>query len=151
MRKILFAVLLFTTLLAIGARAQNQGGPPNPSAAPPPPPPPPPPPVPGSSQPTQTKTVRIRVGGSVQQRKLIHSEPPTYPADAKSQRVAGTVVLHVIVAKDGLVQKVEVVSGPDQLRQAAVDAVKKWRYKPTLLNGELVEVDTTVQVNFILQ
>jgi len=150
MRKILFAVLLFTTLLAIGARPQDQGGPPNPSAAPPPPPPPPPP-MPSAPPASHPHVIRIRVGGNVQQRKIIHSVPPTYPADAISQRISGNVVLHVIVAKDGLVQKIEVVSGPDKLRQSAVDAVKQWRYKPTLLNGELVEVDTTVQVNFTLQ
>lgn len=74
--------------------------------------------------------------------------PPTYPPGALARHITGTVILHVILAVDGSVQNVDVVSGPDELRQAAVDAVKKWRYKPTLLNGKPIEVDTTIQVIF---
>jgi len=91
---------------------------------------------------------RIRVGGNVAAANLIHSVQPTYPPGALSQHITGTVLLHVILATDGSVQTIDVVSGPDALRQAAVDAVKGWRYRPTLLNGKPIEVDTTIQVIF---
>ena len=84
----------------------------------------------------------------MQARSLVHQVQPTCPMYAKMQYITGTVVLHVILARDGSVQTVEVVSGPDDLVRSAVDAVKQWRYKPTLLNGQPVEVDTTVQVIF---
>lgn len=94
---------------------------------------------------------RIRIGGNVQARNLVHQVFPIYPQDAKYEHITGTVVLHVIVARDGSVQTVEVVSGPDALVRSAVDAVKQWRYKPILLNGQPVEVDTTVQVIFSIR
>ena len=92
--------------------------------------------------------MRIRVGGSVQQTSLIRQVPPHYPPVAKTAHVSGTVILHIIVSTDGSVEQVDFVSGPLLLRQAAVDAVKQWKYRPTLLNGQPVEVDTTVQVVF---
>jgi TonB family protein len=91
---------------------------------------------------------RIRVGGAVQARSLVHQVLPRYPQDAKHEHISGIVVLHVIIARDGSVLTAEVVSGPDALARSAADAVKQWRYKPTLLNGQPVEVDTTVQVVF---
>jgi len=62
----------------------------------------------------------------------------------------GTVRLHAIISKDGTIQQLEVISGPALLQQAALDAVRQWRYKPTLLNTEPVEVDTTIDVVFSL-
>ena len=94
--------------------------------------------------------VRIRVGGNVQARSLVHKVAPAYPDEARAEHVSGTVVLHLIVAWDGSVQSVNYVSGPDLLKQAAIDAVKQWRYEPTYLNGEPVEVDTTIQIVFTL-
>ena len=105
-------------------------------AAPPPPP-----------KPTQT---RIRVGGNVQAASLLRRVDPVYPQIAKTAHVSGTVVLHAIIAKDGTIQQLEYVSGPPLLMRAAMDAVREWRYKPTLLNGDAVEVDTTIQVVFTL-
>ncbi len=105
-------------------------------AAPPPPP-----------RPTQT---RIRVGGNVQAASLLRRVDPLYPQIAKTAHVSGTVVLHAIIAKDGTIQQLEYVSGPPLLMRAAMDAVREWRYKPTLLNGDAVEVDTTIQVVFTL-
>jgi protein TonB len=67
-----------------------------------------------------------------------------------ASRVAGTVVLLAVIAKDGTVQDVRVESGVPVLAQAAVDAVKQWRYKPYLLNGEPIEVDSQITINFIL-
>ncbi|MGA3295631.1 MAG: energy transducer TonB [Candidatus Acidiferrales bacterium] len=104
---------------------------------------PPPPPKPVTPQ-------RITVGGNVQQAKAIDRNPPQYPAIAKAAHVQGTVVLHAIIAKDGTVQQLQLVGGPPLLVNAAMEAVRQWRYQPTLLNGEPVEVDTTIQVVFTL-
>jgi len=93
---------------------------------------------------------RVRVGGNVQQARLINMIRPVYPPLAKQARISGTVRLHAIISKDGTVYQLEVVSGHPLLVQAALDAVRQWRYQPTLLNGEPVEVDTTVDVVFTL-
>ena len=93
---------------------------------------------------------RIRQGGNVQAALIINRVTPSYPPLARQTRIQGTVKLHAIIAKDGSVQQLEVVSGHPLLVQAALDAVRQWRYKPTLLNGEPVEVDTTVDVIFTL-
>jgi len=106
---------------------------------------------PAPPPPPQNIPTRIRVGGNVQAASLVHQVYPVYPTYAKSQHITGTVVLHVIVARDGSVQTVEFVSGPDELKNSAMDAVKQWRYRPTLLNGQPVEVDTTVQVIFSIR
>jgi len=93
---------------------------------------------------------RIRIGGNVAVTNLIHKVDPAYPAIAKVAKIQGAIVLHVIIGKDGAVNEVQFVSGPPLLMKAAIDAVKQWRYKPTLLNGQPVEVDTTVTVIFRL-
>ncbi len=112
-----------------------------PMVAPPPPPvkkkPPPPP-------------KRIRVGGSVQRANLIRQVRPVYPQLARQARIQGTVKLTAIIAKDGTIQKLEVLAGHPLLIPAALSAVKQWRYRPTLLNGQPVEVVTQVDVNFTL-
>lgn len=89
--------------------------------------------------------MRVMIGGSVQGAKLTHRVEPVYPQDAK---IKGTVVLHVIIATDGTMKEIQVVSGHPLLFQAALDAVKQWRYKPTLLNGEPVEVDSQIEIEF---
>lgn len=104
--------------------------------------PPPPPP--------KETPKRIRVGGNVQQAKAIYQPKPIYPALAKQARVQGVVRLQAIIAKDGTIQELQVISGPPLLQQAALDAVRQWRYQPTLLNGEPVEVVTTIDVVFTL-
>jgi protein TonB len=73
-----------------------------------------------------------------------------YPPLAKQARISGSVLLHAIIEKDGSVIQLEVISGHPLLVQAALDAVRQWRYQPTLLNGEPVQVDTTVTVVFSL-
>jgi periplasmic protein TonB len=103
----------------------------------------PPPPKPATPQ-------RIRVGGSVQAAKMLRQTPPVYPQIAKTAHVSGTVVLHAVIAKDGTVQELTYVSGPPLLMKAAMDAVRDWRYTPTTLNGDPVEVDTTISVVFQL-
>lgn len=93
---------------------------------------------------------RIRVGGNVQSAMLVRQVQPIYPQIARTAHISGTVVLHAIIAKDGTIQELQYVSGPPLLMRAAMDAVREWRYKPTLLNGEPVEVDTTISVVFTL-
>jgi protein TonB len=115
-----------------------------PTAAPPPPPPPPKP-VEKAAAPT-----RIKIGGAVQQAKLVRQPHPVYPPLAKQARISGVVKLSAIISKDGTIQKLEVISGHPLLAPAALEAVKQWVYQPTLLNGEPVEVVTQIDVNFTL-
>jgi TonB family protein len=93
---------------------------------------------------------RIRVGGNVQQAKLVSQVHPVYPPEAKAQRVQGRVTLQAIIGKDGAVENLVVLSGDPMLVPAAMDAVRQWRYQTTLLNGDPVEVVTQIDVNFTL-
>ena len=93
---------------------------------------------------------RIKQGGEVTAASIITQTRPAYPALARQARIQGTVVLHAIIDKEGKVAQLEIVSGHPLLVQSALDAVKQWRYKPTQLNGEPVEVDTTIQVTFTM-
>ncbi len=93
---------------------------------------------------------RVRVSQGVSQGLLIHKVQPAYPALARQARIQGTVVLQALIGKDGAIQNLHVVSGHPMLTGAALDAVKQWRYKPYYLNGEPVEVETTINVNFTL-
>jgi protein TonB len=93
---------------------------------------------------------RIKQGGNVTAASIVTQTRPVYPPLARQARIQGTVTLHAIIDKDGRVAQLEVVSGHPLLVQAALDAVKQWRYKPTLLNGDPVEVDTTIQVTFTM-
>lgn len=93
---------------------------------------------------------RLRVGGNFIAGKLLNRVQPVYPALARQTRIQGVVRLHTILQKDGTVQQLEVITGHPLLVLAAMDAVRQWRYEPTLLNGEPVEVDTTVDVVFAL-
>ena len=92
-----------------------------------------------------TPLTRVTIGG-----RLIEGIQPKYPGEALRKGITGTIVLHVILEKDGTVRQVEVVSGQPVLAQAAVDAVREWKYQPTILNGEAVEVDTLAYVIFAL-
>ena len=99
------------------------------------------------------KTIRIRIGGEVQAPKIIEKVQPVYPEKAKAAGIEGTVFLHAVISKYGNPLSLRVMNNqidPD-LAKASVEAVSKWRYKPTLLNGEPVEVDTTIKVNFTLK
>jgi protein TonB len=81
---------------------------------------------------------------------LLDRVTPQYPAIAKAARIQGIVVLQATISIAGTMQNLRVISGPPMLQQAALDAVRSWRYKPYLLNGEPVEVETTVNVVFNL-
>ena len=93
---------------------------------------------------------RVRVPAQVAEANLIHDVAPQYPPEAGRKRIEGTVVLMAVIGKDGIVREVRVESGLPLLAQAAIDAVKQWRYKPYLLNGEAVEVDSHITINFTL-
>ena len=94
---------------------------------------------------------RIRVSSGVTQGMKIHDVTPQYPQMAKIARVQGPVVLAAVIGKDGSIANLHVLSTASPLlNQAAIDAVKQWRYRPYILNGEPVEVDTTITVNFTL-
>ena len=101
----------------------------------------------------KSKTIRIRIGSNVQAAKIINPRVrPIYPESAKAAGVQGAVLLHAVVSKDGRPLSLQVLNSqvnPD-LARAAVEAVSQWRYQPTLLNGEPVEIDTTIQVKFTL-
>jgi TonB family protein len=92
----------------------------------------------------------IRVGGAVQQAKLISQPRPVYPPDAKVAHIQGAVHLEAVIAADGKVKRLEVLSGHPMLVAAALEAVQQWVYEPTLLNGAPVEVITGIDVNFAL-
>ena len=93
---------------------------------------------------------RVRVSAGVTSGLLVKRIQPNYPPLARQARIQGTVVLHAVISKEGAIENLTLVSGHPMLAPAAIEAVKQWRYKPYLLNGEPVEVDTEVQVNFTL-
>ncbi len=92
----------------------------------------------------------LRVGGNVQAARAIKKVAPVYPEEARAARISGVVRLHAIIGKDGKIEQLEVISGHPLLQQAALDAVRQWQYQQTLLNGEPVKVDTTIDVIFSL-
>jgi protein TonB len=104
----------------------------------------------GAPPPPKPTATRIRQGGAVQAAKLVNRVQPVYPPLARQTRISGTVRLHALISKTGSVESLEVLSGHPLLVRAAMDAVQQWRYQPTLLNGEPVEVDTTIDVIFSL-
>jgi protein TonB len=90
----------------------------------------------------------VRVSSSVVAGLLIQKTIPVYPPIAKAVRLEGTVILQATISKAGTIENLHVIDGPGLLQQAALDAVKTWRYRPYLLNGEPVEVETSVNVVF---
>jgi periplasmic protein TonB len=105
----------------------------------------PPPPPPKAKVPS-----KINVGGNVEEAKLIYGPKPDYPAIAKMARIQGEVRLQALISRDGSVKNLSVLSGSPMLVQAAENAVKQWKYEPTLLNGVAVEVATEIDVDFTL-
>jgi protein TonB len=98
----------------------------------------------------QAPAATQHVSSGVMQGMLIYKVVPAYPAVAQAIRASGTVVLQATISRTGAIENLRVVEGPAMLRQAAVDAVKQWRYRPYMLNGQPVEVETTVDVQFTL-
>jgi TonB family protein len=93
---------------------------------------------------------RVSISAGVAGGLLLEKTAPVYPLIAREARVSGTVVIQATITKTGEVENLHVVSGPTMLRQSALDAVKTWRYKPYMVEGEPVDVETTISVNFSL-
>ncbi len=100
---------------------------------------------------TETKRpMRVRVGGNVQPPRVISETQPIYPALARQAHIEGDVVLRAVITKDGNVSELKVISGHPLLVQAALDAVRQWKYQTTKLNGDPVEVEMTITVHFVM-
>ena len=93
---------------------------------------------------------KVAISAGVAVGMLIQKTQPVYPPIAKAARVQGTVVLQAEISKAGTIQNLRVISGPAMLQESALDAVRTWRYRPYLLNGEPVEVETTINVIYTL-
>jgi protein TonB len=107
-----------------------------------------PPPVTESTP--KTRGGPVRIGGQVAQANLIRQVQPAYPAPAKSARVQGSVEFTATISKEGEIENLQLVRGHPLLVNAAREAVSRWKYRPTLLNGQPVEVVTDIVVNFSL-
>ncbi len=92
----------------------------------------------------------LRVGGQVAEANLIHRVDPVYPPLARQARVQGTVEFSAVISKEGRVERLQLVRGHPLLVNAAREAIVQWRYRPTMLNGQPVEVVTSITVNFTL-
>jgi len=101
--------------------------------------------------PASVPSAPLHVGGDIKAPRKVRDAAPTYPAIARIARVQGTVLIDATIGKDGTVRNVRVVGRPQMLDEAALAAVRQWRYTPTLLNGEPVEVIMTVTVQFVLE
>jgi protein TonB len=110
-----------------------------------------PPPDPAPPQPRDPAPPLVEVGGKVQAAKLLQRVEPVYPPIARQARISGTVRLEAIIAADGRIRELKVISGHPLLVQSALDAVRQWRYQPTLLNNTTVEVLTHIDVNYTLR
>jgi protein TonB len=137
-------VLAAFLLLSLGLIAQNSD--PASSASPPS----------STSPPAQEKSDSIKPPGTVvihdgvTKGVMVHMVRPKYPKAARKAHIEGTVVMRAEIGKDGRIQDLEAVSGPPELVPAAMEAVRKWRYRPYLLYNEPVVVDTEIRVNFAL-
>jgi TonB family protein len=98
-----------------------------------------------------SKSVPTSIPSEKMAEQLITKVNPTYPPDAKKARIQGSVVLKAVIGKDGHVENLRVISGPSKLQQSALDAVRQWIYKPYLVNGAPVEVETKISVIYSLQ
>jgi periplasmic protein TonB len=101
-------------------------------------------------QPAPRPSSPAHISSGVAAGMLIQKVQPQYPALGKAIRIEGTVILQAVISKSGAIENLRVVSGPPMLQQSAIDAVKQWRYRPYLLDGEPVEVETTINVIFSL-
>jgi protein TonB len=96
-------------------------------------------------------TRRLKVGGSVRAPKKVMDVKPEYPDDARAAKIEGVVILGIVIGEDGSVIGTNVLRSIPALDQAAVDAVRQWVFEPTVLNGEPVEIEMAITINFTLQ
>lgn len=129
------ALVLSVSLLAFAspnARPQSTTGSPNAELPPEPP----------------THPTRVTINGNAMAARVVAIVQPAYPKGLQDAHVSGTVILRAVIAKDGSVEQVTPLSGPQQLWRSATDAVKQWKYQPTVVEGTPVEVSTTVNIDF---
>jgi TonB family protein len=129
------ALVLSVSLLALAsskARPQSTTGSPNTDLPPEPP----------------TRPTRVTINGNTMAARVLAIVPPAYPKALQDAHVSGTVILRVVIAKDGSVKELTPLSGPQQLWHSAMDAVKQWKYQPTVVEGTPVEVSTTINIDF---
>jgi TonB family protein len=104
--------------------------------------------MPTETEGQQANEAPIKVAGGVVAGNITEKVAPVYPPEAKAAYVQGAVVLRAIISKEGTVENLQVISGPKELLASAIDAVRQWKYKPYLLNGQPTEVETTITVNY---
>lgn len=109
------------------------------------------PPAPGAGGVRIAPPDRVPVSAGVAQGLLIHQVAPVYPSEARNSRIEGTVVLQAVIGKDGRIKDLRLISGRKELASAAIGAVQQWRYKPYLLAGNPIEMQTTITVKFNLR
>jgi TonB family protein len=107
--------------------------------------------LPSNAKPPSAPAAPLQVGGDVKPAALLSSVAPIYPQMARNQRVSGDVKIDALIGADGRVSATKVISGPALLHQAAVDAVRQWKYRAATLNGQQVPMHLTVTVQFRLQ
>jgi TonB family protein len=105
----------------------------------------------GGSSSASKAPKQITVSAKAMSGNLLTKAVPVYPPEAKKAKIQGTVVLSVVISRVGNVENIRVVSGPNELQQSSIDAVRQWTYKPYLLNGNPVEVNTTVNIVYSLE
>jgi TonB family protein len=101
-----------------------------------------------NSQPVPAAKARVQVPAEVMEKLLMHRVEPVYPADARKENLQGIIALDIVVAKDGSVTSMKALNGPEILANAAMDALRWWKFEPYRVNGEPAEVETTVAVEF---
>ena len=99
----------------------------------------------------QANSAPVRVSTGVAVGNIIRRVTPIYPFEARAHNIQGTVVMHATIGKDGAVHNLSAVSGPALLQSSAMDAVRQWKFKPFLLNGDPVEIETDISVDFHLR
>jgi TonB family protein len=101
-----------------------------------------------SSEASATEKPRAQVPAEVMQKLLVHRVEPVYPAEARKDRLEGTIALDIVIGRDGAVLSMHAINGPDVLARAAMDALRWWKFEPYRINGEPAVVETTVAVEF---
>lgn len=94
------------------------------------------------------KPTHLKVSSGIAEGLKIHADPPKYPREAKENRIQGDVIVRATIDTKGHISELELVSGAPVLADAALEAVKRWQYRPYVLNGQPVEVETTIKVEF---
>lgn len=101
-----------------------------------------------AAQDEQPRPQKLKVSSGVAERMKVHADPPKYPREAREKGIQGDVIVRATIDTKGHISEVEVVSGDPMLADAALKALKHWKYLPYVLNGQPVEVETTIRFQF---